>query len=106
MSDSSKRSLPVRTAGTAGGGFGRGAFAAAAQHRPTRESMSVGQFTLDISQSASRTWYRLPQPKAVVSCGRCGAPGEPGLVCNRADADTVTELPEGFAAEVENENWG
>jgi hypothetical protein len=57
--------------------------------------------TLGISQLASRTWRRLPEPMAVVSCRRCGAPGKPGPVC-KADADTVIKLPEGSAAKVKN----
>jgi hypothetical protein len=38
------------------------------------------------------------------ACG-CGAPGEPCPVCNRADADTVPELPKGFRVDIDDKGW-
>jgi hypothetical protein len=37
------------------------------------------------------------------ACG-CGAAGEPSPVCNRPDADTLPELPEGFVVDTKRED--
>jgi hypothetical protein len=34
----------------------------------------------------------------------CGAPGEPCPVCNRADGDTVPELPDGFVIDTKTDD--
>src|ERR1700756_4011813 len=39
------------------------------------------------------------------ACG-WGAPSEPCPLCNRADEDTVPELPDGFVVDIKNADWG